>query len=98
MTSQLYNLCLQNSGAAESRTAAAGANTPELLLHIFLSPLPPLLPASRDTPVCSSSSNRLFPFFALFSLSLVFLSASVQGWCGVVRQSFSIASFFRSSV
>lgn len=39
MTSQLYNLCLQNSGAAESRAAAAGANTPESLLHIFLSPL-----------------------------------------------------------
>lgn len=70
MTSQLYNLCLQNSGAAESGAAAASASTPESLLHIFLSPLPPLLPASRDTPVCSSSNLLLV--FSLFSFSLVF--------------------------
>lgn len=82
MTSQLYNLCLQNSGAAESGAAAAGANTPESLLHIFLSPLPSLLPASRDTPVCSSSSNLLLPL-CLFSLSLVFPLSFGVVWCGV---------------
>lgn len=97
MTSQLYNLCLQNSGAAESRAAAAGANTPESLLHIFLSPLPPLLPASRDTPVCASSSNLLFPSLSFQSQSGVPVSFSVV-WCGVVQQSFDIGSFFRFQV